>query len=117
MYHSGQALQGQPWESRGLGFGGHLAAPRSQDQEEVLNRVGGDGEKAILLRIEKKGNGESILPLSGVVTEQSVRKRRAGGEDLSSTDHCSLEMNQPQCEELWDLLAFLEIFCGKQATQ
>lgn len=54
MYHSGQALQGQPWESRGLGFGGHLAAPRSQDQEEVLNRVGGDGEKAILLIIEKK---------------------------------------------------------------
>lgn len=54
VYHSGQALQGQPWESRGLGLGGHLAAPCSQDQEEVLHRVGGDGEKAILLIIEKK---------------------------------------------------------------
>lgn len=31
--------------------------------------------------------------------------------DLSSTDNCTLEMNQSEREELWDLLAFLESFC------
>lgn len=32
--------------------------------------------------------------------------------DLSSADDSTLEMNQSECEELWDLLAFLETFCG-----
>lgn len=40
--HCGQALQGQPREPRGLGFGGHPAAPHSQDREEVLDRVRSD---------------------------------------------------------------------------
>lgn len=31
--------------------------------------------------------------------------------DLSSTDNCTLEMNQSEREELWDLLTFLETFC------
>jgi len=35
-------------------------------------------------------------------------KRKA---DLSSTDDSTLEMNESECQELWDLLAFLETFC------
>lgn len=119
VYHCGQALQGQPREPRGLGFCGHLAAPRFQDREEALNRVRGDREKAVLLKAgKKKRKSESLSPLSGVVTEQSTisEEEESRHRDLSSTDHCSLEMNQPQCEELWDLLAFPETFCGEQTT-
>lgn len=48
--HRGHALQGQPRESCALRFRGGPAAPCSQDREQVLNRVRGDGEKAILLK-------------------------------------------------------------------
>lgn len=52
--HRCQALQGQPRERRVLGFGGGPAAPRSQNREQVLNRMRGDREKAILLKKKQK---------------------------------------------------------------
>ena len=38
-------------------------------------------------------------------------KRTDRVADLSSTDNGTLEMDQSECEELWDLLTFLETFC------
>lgn len=48
--HRGQALQGQSWEPRVFGFRGGLTTPRTQDCEQVLNRLRSDGLKAILLK-------------------------------------------------------------------
>lgn len=60
MDHRGQALQGQLWEPRALGFRGGPAAPRSQNREQVLNRVRGDGEKAILLEKYRQSDSPVI---------------------------------------------------------
>lgn len=57
--HHGQALQGQPWEPRTFGFRGGPAAPHSQNREQVLNRLTGDREKAILL----EQNMDKMTPL------------------------------------------------------
>lgn len=83
VYDGSQALQGQPWEPRGLGFGGHLAAPRSQDREEVLNRVRSYRKKAVFLRAEKKTQNYLVYLLSvewSQNSQRSVRKRRARTE-------------------------------------
>lgn len=40
-------------------------------------------------------------------------RRTDEAADLSSTDDSTLEMNQSEREELWDLLAFLETFCER----
>lgn len=37
-------------------------------------------------------------------------------QNLSSADNGPLEMDQPQHQELWDPLAFLQTFCTQRAS-
>lgn len=64
----------------------------------------------MILRITVEANGFQSLP-SLVWMNENIMRSTDEAADLSSTDNCTLEMNQSEREELWDLLAFLETFC------
>lgn len=44
---------------------------------------------------------------------ENIMRSTEEAADLSSTNNCTLEMDQSEREELWDLIAFLEAFCTR----
>lgn len=64
----------------------------------------------MILTITTEANDFQPLP-SLLWMNENIMRSIDEAADLSSTDNCTLEMNQPEREELWDLLAFPETFC------
>lgn len=103
--HGRQALQGQSREPHVLGLRGGPTAPGPQNREQILNRLRSDREESILLKRQR------WQPVINANWQMWCLLRVWGnhwrGADLSSTDDCTLEVNQPECERLWDRLTLL----------